>query len=95
MPVEDAIMPNGGDDLSDVHRYTLQLLAQNLELIGRKHLELSPACIARNIGYADNDYVGEACRTLADLDMVERADDGPYYSITQRGLDYLSGDLDG
>lgn len=85
-------MPGQEDDFADVHRYVLQLLGQDLELIGRSHLELSAACIARNIGYRDNDYVAESCRDLVEYGLLERAQDAPYYSITDEGLAYLAGE---
>lgn len=87
-------MVRRNDDLAEVHRYVLQLLAQDLGLVGHSRLELSPTCITRNIGYRDNDYVGQSCRELAAYGLVERAEDGPYYRITDDGLAYVAGDLD-
>lgn len=81
------------DEFSDVHRYILQLLAQELALVGRQHLELSPVCIARNIGYKDSDYVGRSCRELESYGLLRRADSGPYYSITETGKRYIAGKI--
>lgn len=75
--------------LPNVQMYILELLARDLTLSGQSYLELSPVCIARNIGYKDNDYVGENCRLLVDAGLLSKADDGPYYSITDDGLAFL------
>lgn len=82
------------DDLAEVHRYVLRLLAQELDLVGRSRLELSPTCIARNIGYRDNDYVGRSCRELTEYGLVERAEEGPYYRITEAGIAYVAGEIE-
>lgn len=82
------------DDLPNVQRYILELLAQDLTLAGRSRLELSPVCIARNIGYKDNDYVGENCRLLVDAGLLAKSAEGPYYSITDDGLAFVE-DEDG
>lgn len=75
--------------LPNVQVYILELLARDLTLSGRSHLELSPVCIARNIGYKDNDYVGENCRLLVEAGLLAKADDGPYYSITDDGMAFV------
>ena len=90
-PLVDS-MPRGGNDLPNVQQYILELLAQDLSLAGRSRLELSPVCIARNIGYKDNDYVGENCRLLVRMGLLTKAEDGPYYSITDDGLAFVEGE---
>lgn len=85
-------MSGHGDDLPNVQRYILQFLAQDLSLGSHPRVELSPVCIARNIGYKDNDYVGENCRLLVEAGLLEKAEDGPYYAITDEGLAYVEGD---
>lgn len=87
-------MNGQGDELPNVQRYILRLLAHRLSLVGRTRLELSPVCIARNIGYKDNDYVGENCRLLVEAGMLEKADDGPYYSITDDGMAFVDDEAD-
>ena len=79
-------------DLPNVQWFILELLAQDLTLSGRSHVELSPVCIARNIGYKDNDYVGENCRLLVEAELLAKAEDGPYYSITDDGLAFVEGE---
>lgn len=54
-------------------------------------LKLSPGCIAENIDY-NNDYVGTRCRKLVNAGLLEK--DGQYYSISEKGLAYLAGELD-
>lgn len=81
------------DQFVEVHRSILRLLAQDVDIVGRSHLELSPSCIARNIGYRDNDYVGRGCRELAQYGLLDRAEDGPYYSISEKGLAYVGGEI--
>lgn len=46
-------------------------------------LELSPACIARNIGYKRN-HTGNRCRLLAEVGLLDR-EEGGYYSLTAHG----------
>ena len=83
-------MSGQGSDLPNVQRYILRLLAQKLSLVERTYLELSPVCIARNIGYKDNDYVGENCRHLVTAGLLAKAEEGPYYSITDEGLAFVN-----
>lgn len=54
--------------------------------------EVPPAVIGRNIDAHPN-YVGERCRKLAEYGLVERREDG-YYTLSDHGHGYLSGDLD-
>lgn len=62
---------------------------------GSQKLELTPNNIARNIGY-NNEYVGKRCRLLAENGLLNREtyDSDPFYSITERGEEYLAGDID-
>lgn len=76
--------------MPNVQRYILRLLAHNFRGVGQERPELSPVCIARNIGYKDNDYVGENCRLLVEAGFLEKSDDGPYYTITDEGEAFLA-----
>lgn len=88
------LMTSDEERLREVQRHILQLLGQDLNLIGRSHLQLSAGCIARNIGYSDNDYVARNCRELADMGLLERLENGyPYYRISDKGQSYLNGEL--
>lgn len=79
-------------DLPNVQWFILELLAQDITLPGRSRMELSPVCIARNIGYKDNDYVGENCRLLVEEGLLTKAEAGPYYSITDDGEAFVEGE---
>lgn len=67
-----------------------------LEFLERVDGVQKPVCIAPNIGPPDgynSKYVGERCRHLRDLGLVERVGEG-MYQITDRGRAYLDGTLD-
>lgn len=61
---------------------------------GSQKLELTPNNIAQNIGY-NNEYVGKRCKLLAEHGLLNREtyDSDPFYSVTERGEEYLAGDL--
>lgn len=63
-----------------------------LELLDESGLILPPAVIAINLEYSRN-WVSRRILILADADLVEQVDGG-YYRITEKGQDYLAGDLD-
>lgn len=62
---------------------------------GSQHLKLTPNNIAQNIGY-NNEYVSKRCKELAAHQLVERdgSTSDPFYAITERGEQYLAGELD-
>lgn len=67
-----------------------------LEFLDRVDGVQTPKCIAPNIGPPDGynqKYVGTRCRHLADLGLVERTDRG-LYRISEKGRDYLEGNID-
>lgn len=80
-------------DLPNSQMYILQLLGQDLQLVGRDRLKLQPKNIAMNIGYKDSAYIGEMCRELWRRGMLKREGNG-FYSITDEGLAYLQGKKD-
>jgi predicted transcriptional regulator len=53
---------------------------------------LSPRILAVNTDYSRH-YVSERLAILLDAQLVEREDEG-LYRITERGKDYLSGEID-
>lgn len=63
-----------------------------LELLADSDLVLSPAVIAYNIDYTRN-YVTGRLSTLTEAGLVVRPDSG-MYRITEKGRDYLVGNLD-
>lgn len=63
-----------------------------LEMLGESGWTLSPAVIAINSGYS-GDYIRDRLCALEQYDMVEREKRG-YYSIAERGQQYLDGELD-
>ncbi|MGB9931126.1 helix-turn-helix domain-containing protein [Haloarcula amylolytica] len=63
-----------------------------LDLLDESDLELSPAVLAKNLDYSRS-WVSRRLSKLVDAELVA-VDDGSYYSITQRGRDYLAGDLE-
>lgn len=63
-----------------------------LELLEESDLILSPAVIAVNLDYSRN-WVSRRLSKLADAELVERRD-GAYYRITEKGRDYLVGQID-
>jgi len=83
------------DGPTDAHRHVLELLSTKIEVAGRERIQLSPACITKNIGYKTSNYIGEICRELEEFDLVKKVEEkGAYYAITYRGRAYLKGDLD-
>jgi predicted transcriptional regulator len=62
-----------------------------LEFLDEKDIVATPQVIAANIDY-NRLYVNERIRILAQNDLVEK-DDKPLYQITERGRQYLRGEL--
>ena len=62
-----------------------------LEFLDETGIVATPQVIAANIDY-DRLYVNERIRILAQNDLVEK-DDKPLYQITERGRQYLRGEL--
>ena len=63
-----------------------------LEFLDEKGIVATPHVIAVNIDY-NRLYVNERIRVLAQNELVEK-DDKPLYQITERGRQYLEGELD-
>ena len=63
-----------------------------LELLDESGLELSPVVLSRNLDYSRS-WVSQRLTKLSEVGLVG-VDDGSYYYITDRGQDYLKGDLD-
>jgi predicted transcriptional regulator len=63
-----------------------------LEFLDEKWIVATPHVIATNIDY-NRLYVNERIRVLAQDKLVEK-DDKPLYQITERGRQYLEGELD-
>ncbi|MCQ4333619.1 MarR family transcriptional regulator [Natronomonas sp. F2-12] len=63
-----------------------------LEFLDEKNIVATPQVIAANIDY-NRLYVNERIRVLAQNKLVEK-DDKPLYQITERGRQYLEGELD-
>ncbi len=63
-----------------------------LELLDESGLELSPVVLSRNLDYSRS-WVSQRLTKLSEVGLVG-VDDGSYYYITDRGRDYLKGDLD-
>ncbi|WP_436931687.1 winged helix-turn-helix domain-containing protein [Halosimplex halobium] len=63
-----------------------------LELLEESGLELSPVVISRNLDYSRS-WVSQRLTKLSEADLVTVAD-GSYYSITDKGRNYLDGELD-
>jgi predicted transcriptional regulator len=63
-----------------------------LEFLDEKDIVATPQVIAANIDY-NRLYVNERIRVLAQNKLVEK-DDKPLYQITERGRQYLEGELD-
>ena len=67
-----------------------------LQLLGPpKALALTPSNIARNTGLSRG-YTSERLSVLVDRELVEVASEEgshPYYSLTQKGEAFLSGDI--
>nr|WP_254270691.1 winged helix-turn-helix domain-containing protein [Halorussus aquaticus] len=62
-----------------------------LETLAESDLILSPAVIAINTEYTRN-YVNKRVAVLLENDLIERVQDG-YYQISEKGRQYLAGDL--
>jgi Mn-dependent DtxR family transcriptional regulator len=62
-----------------------------LELLDESGLELSPAILARDLDYSRS-WVSRRLKKLLNAGLVS-VEDSSYYSITQKGRDYLSGKL--
>jgi len=63
-----------------------------LETLEDSGLTLSPRILAENTDYSRH-YVSRRIKKLKEAELVEKVGDG-LYRITDRGRDYLSGDLD-
>ena len=63
-----------------------------LEFLDEKGIVATPHVIAANIDY-NRLYVKERMRVLAQPELVEKGDE-PLYQITERGRQYLEGELD-
>lgn len=63
-----------------------------LELLDESNLILTPAVIAKNLGYTRN-WISRRIGKLEDAGLVVSKDSG-YYQISNRGRDYLAGELD-
>jgi len=62
-----------------------------LEFLDEKGIVATPHVIAANIDY-NRLYVNERIRVLAQNELVEKGDK-PLYQITERGRQYLRGEL--
>ncbi|WP_218143050.1 winged helix-turn-helix domain-containing protein [Halopenitus malekzadehii] len=62
-----------------------------LEFLDEKGIVATPYVIAANIDY-NRLYVNERIRILAQNELVEKGDE-PLYQITERGRQYLQGEL--
>lgn len=62
-----------------------------LETLEDSGLILSPRILSVNIDYSRH-YVSRRLKKLQESGLVERIDDG-LYKITEKGSDYLTGDL--
>lgn len=63
-----------------------------LDLLDESGLELTPAVMARNLDYSRS-WVSRRLSKLVDAELVEIAD-GSYYQISQKGADYLMGEIE-
>lgn len=63
-----------------------------LEFLANHSIIASPRVISANIDYS-HQYVNERMKPLRENSLVENTGDG-LYKITERGRDYLAGDLD-
>jgi len=63
-----------------------------LEFFEETEIVATPHVVAANIDYS-RQYVNRRIRKLADHDLVENTGDG-LYRITDRGRDYLTGNID-
>lgn len=62
-----------------------------LQLLEESGLELSQAVLAHNLEYSRS-WVSRRMKKLADAGLIDS--EGNYYYITEKGRDYLTGDLD-
>ena len=62
-----------------------------LEFLEAKDIVASPSVIAANIDYT-GEYISRRCQKLADAELIQRVD-ATNYRITERGEQYLAGDL--
>ena len=63
-----------------------------LEFFEDTAIVATPHVVAANIDYS-RQYVNRRVRRLTEHELLEKVDDG-LYRITDRGEDYLAGDLD-
>ena len=63
-----------------------------LELLDESGLELTPTVLAHNLDYSRS-WVSRRLSKLVDAELVA-VDDGSYYLITEKGREYLAGDLE-
>jgi predicted transcriptional regulator len=63
-----------------------------LEFLDETDIVATPQVIAANIDYS-RQYVNQRIRALEDNDLVQNTGNG-LYRITDRGRDYLAGELD-
>ena len=63
-----------------------------LEFLHEKDIVASPAVVAANIDYT-GEYISRRCQKLADAELIQRVD-ATNYRITDRGEQYLEGELD-
>jgi predicted transcriptional regulator len=54
---------------------------------------MTPKGLSLNLPYTSN-WVGQRLRELVEYELVERQKDEPGYKITERGREFLAGDLD-
>lgn len=62
-----------------------------LEFLHEKEIIASPSVIAANIDYT-GEYISRRCNRLADAGLVQRVD-ASNYRITDRGEQYLAGEI--
>lgn len=55
-------------------------------------IEASPKVVAENIGY-DRQYTGKRLKTLASEDLLQQGEND-LYGLTDRGREFLAGELD-
>lgn len=63
-----------------------------LELLDESGLELSPSNLAHNLEYSRS-WISRRLSKLRDVGLVV-VDEGNFYKITDKGQDYLSGNLE-
>jgi DNA-binding IclR family transcriptional regulator len=62
-----------------------------LEMLAESGLELSPSVLAHNLEYSRS-WVSRRLSKLTEVGLTEAV--GSYYGITEKGRQYLTGDLD-